>query len=165
MPTLAQLAEYLDGVWHGNANHAIFSFSSLNRATSTDICYFDNHVLQRVLASTSAGAVLLKSEHALWCKGNYITVPNPQIAMNKIIPLLSSSEPDHKKIHETAQIHSMVQLGAEISIGSNSVVGEKACLENGVMLGSNVVIEPAVRIGTSCRIGHHVVVHTGICRQ
>jgi UDP-3-O-[3-hydroxymyristoyl] glucosamine N-acyltransferase len=36
--TLAQLAEQLGGVWHGNANHAIF-FASLSRATSRDLAY------------------------------------------------------------------------------------------------------------------------------
>ena len=60
MLTLAQLANYLDGVWHGNANHAIFGLSSLSRATLNDTAYFDNLLLQETLSNTLVGVVLLK---------------------------------------------------------------------------------------------------------
>ena len=29
-------------MWHGNANHAIFSLASLGRASFEDVAYFDN---------------------------------------------------------------------------------------------------------------------------
>lgn len=63
MLTLAQLADLLGGVWHGNAEHAIFHCASLACAKSQDLAYFDNLLLTQALTSTSAGAVLLKAEH------------------------------------------------------------------------------------------------------
>lgn len=75
--TLEQLANHLNGVWHGNANHAIFCFASLARDTPQDIAYYDNSLLNQDLNVTSAGAVLLKAEHKYLYQGNCIVVSNP----------------------------------------------------------------------------------------
>lgn len=159
--TLAQIADHVGGVLRGNAQHAIFSFASLNRATSGDICYFDNIVHQHLLASTSAGVVLLRQEHASWCKVDCIIVLNPHHAMLEIIKLLSFNKHSYKEIHDTAFIHSSAQLGIDISIGPNTVIGARAQIDNEVVIGANVVIERDVHVGRNCHIGHGVVLHSG----
>lgn len=161
MLTLAQLAEFLDGVWHGNANHAIFSLSSLSRATSKDLAYFDNPSLQDVLNSTLAGVVLLKAEHLPLCRVNAIVVPNPYAAMSAAAKHLSTSTKNVVGIHPTAQIHQSVQTGHGVSIGANTVIGEQVLLADGVCIGGNSVIESGVHIGKDSRIGDGVIIHSG----
>ena len=161
MLTLAQLADYLDGVWHGNANHAIFSLSSLSRATSTDVAYFDNLLLQEALESTVAGVVLLKLEHQSLCPVNSIAVSNPLLAMNEAAKYLAVAKKNSSEIHPTAQIHSTAQLGQGVSIGANTVIDEQVQLEDGVCIGANTVVESYVRIGRDSQIGHGVMIYSG----
>lgn len=161
MLTLAQLADYLDGVWHGNANHAIFSLSSLSRATSKDVAYFDNLLLRETLASTAAGVVLLKLEHQSLCPVNSIAVSNPLLAMNEAAKYLAVAKKNNSEIHSTAQIHQSAQLGQGVSIGANTVIEEQVQLDDGVCIGANTVVESYVRIGKDSQIGHGVMIHSG----
>lgn len=159
--TLAHLAESLDGVWHGNANHAIFSLSSLNCATDKDLAYFDNPLLSHILASTGAGAVLIKSEHQHLCPVNSIVVSNPLASMTAAVKLLSPPLWKHPGIHATAQIHQSAQIGQGVSIGEYSVIGENARLAEGVFIGTNSIIESSVQIGKNSHVGCGVVIHHG----
>lgn len=161
MLTLAQLADSLGGVWHGNAKHAISGFSSLVRATPNDLTYFDNPIMIHSLTETSAGAVLIKPEHKELCPVNCIVVSHPLNAMQKALTLLSLPDCAHSGIDETAQIHPTAQLGTDVSIGAFSVIGPNVCLADGVRIGSNTTIESSVRIGTETRVGSGVMLHSG----
>lgn len=161
MLTLAQLADFLDGVWHGNANHAIFGLSSLTRATPDDLAYFENPLLLNSLGTTAAGAVLLKAEHVSFCPVNSIVVAHPLAAMNEAVKILSPAQLPGEGVHETALIHPSVTLGNNISIGPYAVIREHVLLGDGVFIGANSLIEPSVSIGTNSRIACGVTVHSG----
>ncbi|CEG57991.1 UDP-3-O-(3-hydroxymyristoyl)glucosamine N-acyltransferase [Legionella fallonii] len=161
MLTLAQLAEHLSGVWHGNADHAIFNLSSLSRATSQDVAYFDNLLLQRSLESTSAGAVVLKQEHASVCPVNCIVVSDPLAAIYKTARLLFTEKKSMSGIHPTAQIHPSAQIGQDVSIEANSIIGKMTRLADGVCIGANTVIESHVQIERNSQIASGVIVHSG----
>lgn len=161
MLTLAGLANTLNGVWHGNANHAIFSFASLSRATSKDITYFDNPVMQPILDITKAGAVLLKPEHKTLYSGNYIIVANPAAAMQHVALLLEWGIPKSNGVHDTVQIDFSAEIGKHVSIGPNSIIGAGVILEDGVRIGANTIIESAVYVAKGSDIGSAVVIHSG----
>jgi UDP-3-O-[3-hydroxymyristoyl] glucosamine N-acyltransferase len=159
--TLAQVAEYVGGVWHGNANHALFSFASLTRATPRDLAYYDNLLLQHALDSTAAGAVLLKEESLPLYQGNSIVVANPLQAMTRASQLLATQPVQSLEIDPTAKIHHTAQLGQDVSIGAYSVIGPQVHLTDGVRIGANTVIESTVTIGKNSHIANNVVVHSG----
>ncbi|WP_454782846.1 UDP-3-O-(3-hydroxymyristoyl)glucosamine N-acyltransferase [Legionella sp. WA2022007384] len=161
MLTLVELANHLDGVWHGNADHAIFCFASLSRATLQDVAYYDNSVVRQALDTTSAGAVLLRAEHQHLYRGNCIVVSHPLRAMIQATQLLSPPMFPRSGIDSTAIIHPSVQLGHDVSIGAYSVIGADAQIADGVTIGANAVIESSVRIGAYSKIGHEVVIHSG----
>ncbi|MCW8386505.1 UDP-3-O-(3-hydroxymyristoyl)glucosamine N-acyltransferase [Fluoribacter dumoffii] len=161
MLTLAELANHLDGVWHGNAEHAIFCYASLARATSTDVAYYDNPLLLPALNTTMAGAVLLKSEHQHLFQGNTIVVSQPAQAMVQATRILSAPLSSVSGIDSTAIIHASAQLGQGVAIGPYSVIGAHTQVGDGVTIGANTVIESFVRLGNNSHIGHDVVVHTG----
>ena len=143
MLKLAQLAELLNGVWQGDANHAIFSYASLARATEEDLSYYDNPLLCPLLESTDAGVVLLKAEDQHLYAGNIIIVAHPLQAMTQAIPLLAAPQNQFSSIHPTAQIHPSVRLAEGVSIGAHTI------------------IEAGVCIGAKSQIAHHVVIHSG----
>ena len=161
MLTLAELANHLGGVWHGDANHAIFSFASLARATAKDVAYFDNSLMRHALDSTLAGVVLLKKEHQHLYSGNCIIVSNPLQGMVECTQLLSIPKKAYLGIDPSSSIHSSVQVGQGVSIGACSVIGAEAQLADGVIIGANTVIESSVRIGRDSQIGHGVIIHSG----
>lgn len=163
MLTLAQLAEHLGGVWHGDANHAIFSLASLTRAGPHDLAFYDNPAFAQALSNTAAGAVLLKAEHQSLFSGNSIVVAHPLHAMMHATHYLSRSRQLTMETALTAQVHLTACLGQDVVIGAYSIVGERAQLGNGVVIGANTVIEADVRIGENTRIANNVVVHTGTC--
>ncbi|CAM2890969.1 UDP-3-O-(3-hydroxymyristoyl)glucosamine N-acyltransferase [Legionella worsleiensis] len=161
MLTLAQLADLLDGVWHGNANYAISGVSSLVRATAKDIACFANPLLRNTLTQTAAGAVILSAEHLDWCPVNSIVVSDPLASMTKAASLFSSPDSLNRGIHKTAQIHHSVQMGDDVCIGAYAVIGENVQIEDGSVLGDNTIVESGVSIGKQSRIGCGVVIHTG----
>ncbi|HHF7365665.1 TPA: UDP-3-O-(3-hydroxymyristoyl)glucosamine N-acyltransferase [Legionella bozemanae] len=161
MLTLAELADHLGGVWHGNANHAIFCFASLARATSRDVAYYDNSVVRESLDMTLAGAVILKAKDHHLYQGNCIVVSNPFQAMMQAARLLSAPVLSRSGIDPTAIIHQSAQLGQDVSIGAYSVIGANTQIADGVTIGANTVIESSVQIGQNSQIGHKVVIHAG----
>lgn len=161
MLLLAQLADSLNGLWHGNANQAISGFSSLLRATQKDLAYFDGVLPKSILTSSRAGAVLLKAEYVPFCPSNAIVVTDPYAAMAEAALLLSASEPLQQGIHPTAQVHPETKLGHHLSIGAHSVIGQHVVLEDGVQIGSNTVIDPCVHVGKNSKIGNGVFIHSG----
>ncbi|HAT8573842.1 TPA: UDP-3-O-(3-hydroxymyristoyl)glucosamine N-acyltransferase [Legionella pneumophila] len=161
MLTIEELAKHLNGVWHGHANHAIFSVSSLARASSKDLVYFDNPLLRPVLNSTRAGAVLLKSEHKDWCPVNCVVVSNPSEAMFKAAKILPQPGVIVSGIHPTAQIHKSAQLGQNVSVGANSMIGEGVQIDDNVTVGPNTTIESSVLIGRGSQLGAGAIIHSG----
>lgn len=161
MLTLAQLADHLDGVWHGNASHVIFSLASLTRATAQDIAYYDHTLLQEALVVSAAGAVLLQEEHRHLYAGNCIIVANPLQAMIRAAKRLSIEQTQSVGVDPTAQIHPCAQLGQGVSIGAFSVIGAQVILADNVRVGAHSVLESAVKVGKNSQIASNVVVHTG----
>lgn len=161
MLTLSQLADFLGGVWHGNANHAIRGLSSLSRATSSDVAYFDNPSLLPSLQATSAAVVLLKAEYLPLCPTNSIVVAHPLDAINKAFKLISSAESPLVEIHHTATIHQSAQLGENISIGPYCFVADNVQLADGVVIGANSCIDSSVVIGKNSKIACGVTIHSG----
>lgn len=159
--TLADLAELLNGVLHGDASHAISALSSLTRATPDDIVYFDNPSLLPVLQKTAAGVVLLKVEYRSFCPVNALVVADPLTAMIKVSSLLSTPSAPQSQIHASAQIHPSVQLGRNCSVGAYVVIGEGATLGDDAVVGEHSIIAPFVRIGAQSTIGSAVILHEG----
>lgn len=161
MLTVAELASRLNGVWHGNANHAIFSCASLFRATNTDIACYTSHIPIHLLNTTLAGAVLVQKDHVSLCPTNAIVVDHPIISMQKLLDLFSTLNPEHAEIHQTAIIHPTAQIGSEVTIGAYAVIGAGVQLGNGVCIGANTHIDSSVHISKNCHIGSKVAIHSG----
>jgi UDP-3-O-[3-hydroxymyristoyl] glucosamine N-acyltransferase len=157
--TLERLALLLNGVRHGNAHYAISNLSSLTRATSSDIAYFDNPLLHSALQTTKAGIVVLKAEHLSWCPVNAIAVVNPLIAIQEIALLLSANQDIHASIDPTAKIHPSARLGEQVSIGPYVVIEQDVSIAAGTSIGAHTVIESSVRIGGQCYIDSNVIIH------
>jgi len=159
--TLAQLADRLDGEWHGNPDSRLTGLASLSRAASTDIACYTNPVFHKCLGETSAGAVLLTMTHLVKCPVNAIVVSDPFLAMAVAAELLLPSYISKSGISEQACIADSAIMGANLSIGAHSIISAEVYLGDDVIIGANTVIEPGVIIGRGSRIGNGVCIQHG----
>lgn len=162
MLTLNQIAKHIGGVPHGNGEHAVFAISSLSRATSGNLAYFDNPRLKTSLEQTQAGIVFIREEHLHWCKTNALVVSAPLSAMQQVSKLFIQSSSDLTTIDTTAKIHPLASIGKDVHIGAYCVIGEGVVIHDNVRIGENCRIEPFVTIGAHSVLSHHVVVHTSV---
>lgn len=161
MLTVRQLAQLINGVWHGNADHAIFSCASLLRANSTDIACLTHEQLKFQLKTTHAGVVLVKAEHAQLCHGSYITVAEPILAMATLTKALASEITPLPQIHPTALIHPTAVIASNASIAAYAVINERATISEHVIIAAHAVVESDVFVGAHSHIGMGVHIHCG----
>lgn len=161
--TLAKLAEILEGEWHGDAATCLTGVTSLARAGSTDVAYYDNPAYHKLLTATSAGAVLLTAQHVSDCPVNAIVVNDPFLAMAKTAELLIPKRPIPLGIHQSAQVDASAVIGRNVSIGPNTCIGAGVTIADDVSIAANVVIESGVVLGKSSKIANNVSIYQG-CR-
>jgi UDP-3-O-[3-hydroxymyristoyl] glucosamine N-acyltransferase len=159
--TLARLADLLDGVWYGDAQHAIIGISSLFRATGGELAYFDPLMPVAALRHTKAGIVLLKADSLAESPTNSIVVASPKEAIIEVAKHLSSSAPPTSLICPTAFIHPSARVGEGVSIGSHAVIGEGVSLGMGTSIGAHCIIDSSVSIGEECIFASGVILHSG----
>lgn len=161
MLTVAQLAELINGVWHGNAEHAIFSCASLLRANSNDVACLTHDQLKFQLATTDAGVVLVKAEHAHLCRGTYIIVAEPGLALETLAKILTPDPKTLPQIHPTALIHPTAVIASNASIAAYAVINERVRLAEHVVIAAHTVVDPDVFVGAHSHIGTGVHIHSG----
>lgn len=157
--TLEQLAQQINGVGYGNAQYAISGLSSLTRAQSSDLTYFDNPFLIDHLKNTQAGIILIQEEYLSCCPCNAIVVRDPLLAMKKIATLFPTPAPV-LLIDPSAKIHPSVELGNKVIIGPFAVIERGVVLADEVVIGSHTCIHSDVIIGKQTHIDSQVTIHS-----
>ncbi|KTC75461.1 UDP-3-O-[3-hydroxymyristoyl] glucosamine N-acyltransferase [Legionella birminghamensis] len=161
--TLAFLAEYLDGKSGGNPQQPIQGLSSLSRANSSQIAYYNNHLPLILLKNTQAAAVLLTQAVAHHSPVSTITVSDPLPAFQSLRRLFATANESRPAfIHPQTVIADSATIGEGVSVGANSNIAEQAKLGNSVHIGSNCSIANDVRIGEYTRIGNNVSIEEGV---
>ena len=123
----------------------------LAEAGADDLSFFSNIKLKGELAETSAGAVLIKPEHA-------DLVPDGCLALLCDDPYRSMADITQMFFPDTAQSRSSqaVQSVSE-NIHPNAVLGKNVSLEPNVVIGKGAEIGDNCHIGANASIGHGVV--------
>ena len=106
--TLGQLATKVQGVVKGDECLLIEKLGTLEKATKTELSFLANPKYQHQLTSTSAGAVLVKTEELAQLVDNAIVVPNPYLAFAQLSHLFVPSTQSWKGIHPSAVISTNV---------------------------------------------------------
>lgn len=160
---MAFLADYLDGAIVGDPSLPIQGFSSLLRANSSELAYYDRHLPLQMLKNTQAGAVLLASRHVSDSPVSTIAVSNPLTAAQAIHALFAESkEIPLAAIHPHAVIHASATLAENISIEANSRIAENVKLGQNVHIGANCSIASDVVVGENTRIANNVSLEQGV---
>ncbi len=145
--SLAALAEHFGLQLRGSGTHTITGVGTLAAATSDQLSFLANPHYRTQLASSRAGAVVLRADDAAHCAGACLIATDPYVAFAKIAVLFDPTPAAAPGIHPSAVVAAGARVAASASIGPLCVIEAGAVIEAGVVLGPQCVI------GTDCTVG------------
>jgi UDP-3-O-[3-hydroxymyristoyl] glucosamine N-acyltransferase len=174
--TAAAIAGIVAGELRGDGSVVIRGAAALDRATPEQVSFLAGQKYAPLLASSSAGAVLVSPDlaDAPGPVATRIVVARPYEAMLRILPQLYPEPPAPTGLHPTAVIGRGVIVGESVSVGAYAVVGDGAVIADGVQVGSHCTVGAGVTVGEASvlfpsvtlypgsRIGRRVRLHSGV---
>ncbi len=164
--SLAQLAQYLNAELHGDPGYEIKALATLQQAGANELSFIANPAYQKYLATTRAGALLLRAEFASQYSGAQLRVANPYLAYAKLSALFdpqailpAASAP---AIHPSVVMGENCQLGQGVNLAANVVLGHNVVLGDGVRLGAGSVIGDDCQLGARTRVAANVTLYQGV---
>lgn len=157
--TLGQLAAKVQGVVKGDDSLLIEKLGTLEKATQTELSFLANPKYQNQLASTSAGAVLVKNEELAQLVDNAIIVSNPYLAFAQLSHLFVPSTQSWSGVHPSAVISANAVIAENVIIGPNSAIDDDVEIAEGCVIGAGCVISRGVKIGKGTRLYPNVTVY------
>ena len=157
----------------GDAATAIAGVATLADAGPRQLAFLANRRYAAQLATTHAGAVVLRAEDAGACPVPALIAADPYLAFARIATLFEQRAHPQPGIHPSAIIATGAQVGAGASIGPLCVIAAGARVEDGAELGPHCVVGRDCTVGAQSRLvarvtlvervtlGRRVLVHPG----
>ncbi len=170
------LAEEFGGRLVGDASIEVTGVASLEEADRQQVSFLGNPRYREKVSTSEAGIVLIPENlDAVPKKGQtYIICKNPSAAFSKVIerfapPPIHYAPGRHPSavIADSAQIPQSVHIGPcavienGVHIGENSVIGAGCYVGPETVIGKHVLLYANVTVRERCRLGNHVIVHSG----
>jgi UDP-3-O-[3-hydroxymyristoyl] glucosamine N-acyltransferase len=169
--TAVQIAEHLGGEVIGDGSVRLTGFAAANNAKAGDLTFAEKPAYFAAAEQSAATAVLVNSNLA--SKKVLIRVPNPRIAMARVLPLFFPPEKFGSGIHPTAVVDSTARvdqtayIGSHCTIGAGVKIGARSVLLGGnhvgrdCQIGNDCCLYPNVVVYPNSQIGHRVAIHAG----
>jgi UDP-3-O-[3-hydroxymyristoyl] glucosamine N-acyltransferase len=146
----------------GDADKLIRSLGAIDKAQSDQITHLSSANYRHHLATTGAGAVLLRESDLGACPTNALVVPDPYLAFARVSQLFQVRDSLPTGVHPTAIIGPGAEVAVDAAIGPYVVIG------TGTTIGAGARIHGGVHIGERCSIGAdteiraHVVLYSDV---
>ena len=147
--TLAELAERFGLRLRGDGNRRLEGIATLANANASQLSFLSNSKYTAQLASTTAGAVILREENLADCPVDALLAADPYVAYAKVAVLFERLPASAPGIHPTAVVDANATVSASASIGPCCVIGRGAVVEDGAVLGPHCIV------GDDCTVGAH----------
>ncbi|MEP0071655.1 MAG: UDP-3-O-(3-hydroxymyristoyl)glucosamine N-acyltransferase [Marinomonas sp.] len=157
--TLEQLANKVQGVVKGDADLIIDKLGTLENATYRELGFLANPKYQSQLASTSAGAVLVKSEELAQLVENAIVVPNPYLAFAQLSHLFAPITQSWSGVHNSAVVSTNAKIGENVVIGPNASIDDDVVIADDCIIGAGCVVGRGAKIGKGTRLYPNVTLY------
>ena len=157
----------------GDAATPIAGVASLADAGPQQLAFLANLRYAAQLATTRAGAVVLRAEDASACPVPALLTADPYVAFARIAALFEQRPHPQPGIHPSAVVAPGAQISTGASIGPLCVIAAGARIEDGAELGPHCVVGPDCTVGSQSRLvarvtlvervtlGRRVLVHPG----
>lgn len=155
--TLSQIAEIAGATIGGAADpaRAFTDVGALETAGPGEVSFLDNRKYIAALASSRAGACLLRPDFADRAPAGMalLLTPTPYKAYARVAQAFYPDAQGPAHIDPRAAIDPAARLGAGVSIGPFAVIGARAEIGAGCVIGPNATIGEGVVLGAGSRIG------------
>ena len=160
--TLQELAAATGATVRGDASYQVCGLATLRSASAEHIAFLANEKYRAQVATTSAGAVIMREQDDQGDAQHALLTDNPYLAYAKIAQLLDNTPQMRAGIHPSAVIAEGVELGEGVAIGPNVVVEAGARLADHVQIGAACYLGEGVEIGANTRLWPHVTLYHGV---
>lgn len=169
--SVGELAALVGGELHGDADRQIVGLSGLAEAGPSELSFLANAKYHPLLATTRAGAVLVKEPVPAREGTSFIQVAHPHLAFARISQLFHPPPRPPAGIDPLAQVHPQARVDPTATVmglatvGKGARVGARTLLYPGVYVGegaavgADCVLHPNVVIREACVLGDRVLVH------
>jgi UDP-3-O-[3-hydroxymyristoyl] glucosamine N-acyltransferase len=161
--TAQAVADLVGGRLLGHGGLPLTAVGPLDRADEATLSLLSATRYLEMFRTSSAGAVLLRPEHAGEPGGpaTRIVVDDPAQALLEVVPKLYPDPPQAWGVDPTARIGPGTTWTGDISVGPGAVIGQAVRLGAGCRIGPGAVLEDGVIVGEEVEIGPNAVCHRG----
>lgn len=170
MLTLGELASRLGLELNGDPAVQIAGLAPLGSAGASELSFVASRRWLSGLASTQAGAVIIRPEWQSHCPVASLIASDPYMSYAQVSRLFERASALDTGVHPRAEVAADTALGERVSIGpgavieSGVVIGDDCVIHAGAFVGAgsvlgarchlqvNAVIYPGVQMGDDCRI-------------
>lgn len=152
----------------------IHDLAALDKATTSDISFFDNTKYLEQFKSSHAGICFIREKYVNVAPESMqlLICQDPYLAYAITAQTFYPSNSKQTTISPNAYVDSSATIGDHVSIEAGAFIGANVMLGNHVSIGANAVIEQGVTIGnyssiaalsaiSHAIIGSHVIIHRG----
>lgn len=171
--TLGEIAKQFGLTLRGPETAVVAGVATLAAAGADRLAYLANPRYRRDLATTRAGAVLLREGDVVDCPMPCLIATDPYASFLQIAALFDEPRTIVPGIHPSAVIDPSAQVDATASIGSFVSIGARSRIAAGGVIGPACVIGEDCVVGEDCelvarvtlvvrvRLGRRVLIHPG----
>lgn len=157
----------------GDGNGVIDGVAPLAKAGARQIAFLANPRYASGLATTGAGAVILRAEHAGACRVPALIARDPYLAYARVATLFETQPAAEPGVHPSTVVGAGARIDPTASIGPGCVIDAGATIDAGAVLGPRCVVGPDCHVGAQARLeasvtlvtrvtlGKRVIVHAG----
>ncbi|HEX2093459.1 MAG TPA: UDP-3-O-(3-hydroxymyristoyl)glucosamine N-acyltransferase [Longimicrobiaceae bacterium] len=166
MPELsvAEISSRVGGEVHGDPERLIRGVAPLESAGPDELSLLTTGRYVPRAKTTRAGAVLLPRDLPCELPEDVvgIVVPDPHVALARILSVLYPERREPPGIHPTALVAADAELGVGVRIEAYAVIGDGVRIGNGVRIGAHAVLGDRCRVGADTVIHPHVTLYPGV---
>ncbi len=161
MPTLAEIAQFVDGNLEGDGAIQISRACEIESSTPGGITFLADNRYAKYLADSSVSAVLVDDKTDAAGKAA-IRVAHPYLAFTRVVELLYPDQPPQPGIDASARIDRSAKIGEHVAIGPYVVIEPDAQIGDGSIIGAGVKIGQAAKLGTEVHLYPNVVLYHAV---
>ena len=163
---LSKICQEIDLAFRGD-DIEIDGLHTLDKASSTQISFFNDKRYKEQLSTTKAGAVLVEEQYAYLLPKTTIALitdePYLKLALaSKLFAYKIVTKGGHPDMGEGCDIDKRVRFGKNVTLGDNVTVMASVYVGDNVTIGSNTIIYPNVTIYHHSKIGSNCILHAGV---
>ncbi|MFC1480970.1 UDP-3-O-(3-hydroxymyristoyl)glucosamine N-acyltransferase [Candidatus Neomarinimicrobiota bacterium] len=158
MPTLAEIAQLVDGKLDGDGSIQISHACEIESGTPGGITFLADHRYVKFLPDSQVSAVVV-DEKTDTCGKAAIRIAQPYLAFTRIVERLYPDQDMDPGIDQSASIDPSAKIGKGVSIGPNAVIEQEVQIGAGSIIGAGVKIGRATKLSVGVRLYPNVVLY------